>query len=80
MKLRNINQVNDFLMAVDKCKGNVWLKFKNADWFNLKSELSRYVALGALICDHGDELELFCDKIEDETNFYEFFDNHNDVL
>ena len=80
MKLNTEFELADFLNAVRKAKGNVWLESVQGDKYNLKSTLSRYVAFAALITDHGDELELFCDKREDESLFFEFFYEHPHVL
>lgn len=79
MNFQNIEQIDDFLDAVQKCTGNVYLKSIDGDVFNLKSRLSQYVAIGALLDDQGDCLELFCDKTEDERHFYEFFAEHPEV-
>ena len=79
MKFQNIDQIDDFLEAVHKCKGGVYLKSTDGDVFNLKSRLSQYVAIGALLDDEGDCLELFCDKTEDEGYFYKFFVEHPEV-
>lgn len=49
------------------------------DVFNLKSRLSQYVAIGALLGDEGDYLELFCDEREDEAHFFKFFGEHPEV-
>lgn len=70
MKIKNIEQVNEFLAAVDKCKGEVWLLSSQGDELNLKSRLSQYVAIGALLKDYNEDLELFCQFVEDEHNFY----------
>lgn len=79
MKIRNVNQLDDFLSAVNKCKGDVYLKSTDGDVFNLKSRLSQYVAIGALLDDECERLELFCDKTEDEGYFYKFFAEHPEV-
>lgn len=79
MKFKNICQIDDFLSAVHKCTGGVYLKSTDGDVFNLKSRLSQYVAIGALLDDEGDCLELFCDKTEDEGYFYQFFIEHPEV-
>ena len=79
MKIRNVNQLDDFLSAVNKCKGDVYLKSTDGDVFNLKSRLSQYVAIGALLDDECECLELFCDKTEDEGYFYKFFAEHPEV-
>ena len=79
MKLTKISQVQDFLTAVNKAKDNVWLMSIYGDKYNLKSLLTQYVAMGALLGDRGDELELFCDSKEDESLFLNFFHNHPEV-
>ena len=76
MRLHNIKEVQDFLAIVNSCEGNVWLESKDGDKFNLKSELSQYVALGALLETRGDELELFCSSYNDESKFLAFFFEH----
>ena len=57
MKLSKIEQVNEFLAIVDSCKGDVTLRSVDGDIFNLKSKLSQYIAIAALLGQHGDELE-----------------------
>ena len=79
MKLKNEIEITDFLAAVKQAKGEVWLESTQGDRYNLKSTLSRYVAIGALIENHGDELELFCSS-GDEGLFYNFFEKHPDTL
>lgn len=75
MKIKNIEEVEGFLDAVNKCKGEVWLESPDGDKFNLKSKFSRYIALGALLSENGDNLELFCSLPEDTYYFYEYFTN-----
>lgn len=72
MKLTNIKQVEDFIAAVNRAHSNVWLVSPQGDRYNMKSALSQYIALGALLGQHGDELELFCDSKQDEGLFIEF--------
>ena len=78
MRLKSINEVNDFLAVVDSCNGDVWLESQYGDRFNLKSKLSQYVAIGALLSDSQEELELFCSK-EDEDKFFTYFREHPGV-
>ena len=73
MKIKNIEEVEGFLDAVNQCKGEVWLESPDGDKFNLKSKFSRYIALGALLSESGDNLELFCSLPEDTYYFYEYF-------
>lgn len=80
MKILNEKELNSFLEAVSKAKGNIFLKSAEGDCFNLKSPLSRYVAIGELLSGHGDELELFCDNRSDEQFFFKFFKENPEVL
>lgn len=79
MRIQNINQLNDFIRAVKNCKGMVWLVSPEGDKFNLKSEFSRYVALGELLSQRGEDLELFCANQADEGQFFSFLDMHPEV-
>lgn len=79
MKLCKEIEISDFLAAIKKANGAVWLESSQGDKYNLKSTLSRYVAIAALIENHGDELELFCTP-GDEGLFYKFFEKHPETL
>ena len=79
MKFTRHSEVNDFISTVEDCEGHVWLESKDGDRFNLKSLFSRYIAIGALLDNHGDELELFCQLPEDRVKFYKYFNDHPGV-
>ena len=72
MRLKNVNQVNKFKEVINECTGNVYIHTPQGDVFNLKSALSEYIAIGRLLDEHGDELELFADLREDETRLFLF--------
>ena len=80
MKLSNIEQVNEFLAVVKTCEGEVYLTSQQGDKFNLKSSFSQYIAMGALLGEKGDELELWCDNPSDENRFFQFLNEHPEVL
>lgn len=80
MRLRNIDDINDFLALVESCVGEVYLTSQYGDKFCLKSYISRYIALGALLGERGDELEIYCENKEDESKFMKFFYDHEHVL
>ena len=80
MKLNNIKEIEGFLEAVNKCKGNVYLRSPMCDIYNLKSALSQYIAIGALLEDHYEQLELFCEDRDDIHHFFEYFDEFPKVL
>lgn len=72
MKLKNIKEVEQFRKVVHECEGDVYLKSQEGDVFNLKSALSEYIALGQLLGEQGDNLELFADRREDEAQLINF--------
>ena len=59
--LKDIRDLEAFRAAVKHCKGDVILrKNDGSEEFNLKSELSEFVALGKLADMHGENYEIFC--------------------
>lgn len=72
MKLVNIKEVEQFRKVVHECEGDVYLKSNEGDVFNLKSAMSEYIALGRLLSEQGDSLELFADRREDEARLLHF--------
>ena len=67
MRLTNMKDVKKFIEAVNACEHDVYLKSLEGDVFNLKSSLSQYIAIGRLIEESGDNLELFAQTREDEA-------------
>lgn len=67
MKLTNVNDVQMFMATVNACENDVYLKSPEGDVFNLKSSLSQYIAIGRLLEESGDSLELFAQTREDEA-------------
>lgn len=60
MRLRSEADVQEFLDAVSQCGGDVYLKSPEGDIFNLKSSMSRYIAIGRLIEEQGDTPGALC--------------------
>lgn len=73
MKLRNIKEVEMLMQTVDSCDGDVWVESIYGDRYNLKSKLSQYVAIGKILSESGDELELYCQLKSDESKFFDLF-------
>ena len=71
MKLSNVKDVQTFLAAVNACESDVYLKSMEGDVLNLKSSLSQYIAIGRLLEESGDTLELFAQTREDEARLLE---------
>ena len=80
MRLTNSKEIMEFRYAIAKCKGDVWLEDQEGNKFNLKSVISQYIALGELLQDKGESLELFCSMPEDESHFHKFFHDNPEVL
>lgn len=80
MKIKKEIELHAFLEAVKNAKNDVVLKSPDGSEFNLKSLFSQYMAIGALLGDHGDELELFCANKNDEGLFLKFFNDYPEVL
>jgi hypothetical protein len=77
MKLSNVTDIEDFWKTIDKCQGSVWLESANGDRLDLKSVFSRYLAIGKLIEDRNEELELFASDREDEHMLMQFLKNRD---
>ena len=76
MLLKNAHDIDSLLETVSKCRGDVILRNINQyEEFNLKSTLSRYIAIGELCKEHGDEWEIFCMDKADEGYMLTFFMN-----
>ena len=74
MLLKNAKDIDNLIKAVDRCRGDVLLRSTDGrEEFNLKSVLSRYVAIGELCKDHGDSYEIFCMNKADEAYMLNFF-------
>lgn len=67
MKLSNVKDVHKFIETINSCEHDVYLKSLEGDVFNLKSSLSQYIAVGRLLEESGDTLELFAQTSEDEA-------------
>lgn len=76
MKLSSEADVQKFKDTVRKCKGIVYIiDPQTGTVFNLMSLFAEYLAIGNLLSDKGDDLEIFCTKGEDEQLFYDLFRN-----
>ena len=80
MKFTNAEQVEKFLAVVDGCEKDVYLKSIYGDVYNLKSRLSQYLGVAALLSEHGDELELWCANKNDEARMLNFLTANPDIL
>ena len=72
MKIRNLKDINSSKIAIAQCHGEVWLESIYGDKYNLKSELSQYVAMADLLRDKEENLELFARLPEDQAILMDF--------
>ena len=76
MLLKNAKDIDNLIDAIDHCRGDVLLRSTDGrEEFNLKSVLSRYVAIGELCRDHGDSYEVYCMNRADEGYMMSFFNS-----
>ena len=74
MLLKNIHDIDAFMNAVNRCRDDVILRSCDMkEEFNLKSTLSKYIAIGELCKEKGDSYEIFCMNKADENYMLEFF-------
>ncbi len=76
MKVMNIDNPEKFFEVVNKCKGTVELVTKEGDRLNLKSQLTKYVALTKLFADNAiPEMELVAHEPDDVNLLLEYMVN-----
>ena len=66
MNLANVDAIHAFLDAVAAYKGEVYLKSREGDVFNLKSSLSQYIAIGKLLEESGNAVVLSAEDPQEE--------------
>ena len=72
IQLHNIN-FEDFIDAIDKCKGDVYLETKEGDVLNLKSKLCQMIGLSTILKNtEVEEATVRCTNQEDETMLFRF--------
>ena len=72
--LNDLTDIENFMQAVDACNGGVVLRsIDGKEEFNLKSELSRRVAISRLCGADGEDYEVFCLCREDMGPMLNFF-------
>lgn len=72
MKLKRVEDFDLFRDTLKQCVGEVYLESQEGDRYNLKSTLSQYIALWALLRNDGHRLRLVCSDPEEAAKFSEF--------
>ncbi|MBP3475365.1 MAG: polya polymerase [Lachnospiraceae bacterium] len=73
MKVMNIDDPEKFFEVVNKCKGTVELVTAEGDRLNLKSQLTKYVALTKLFADNMiPEMEIVAHDPDDVNRLLEY--------
>ena len=82
MLLKNTHDIEKLNEALGRCHGDVILRSADGrEEYNLKSGLSRYVAIGMLCQDEGDSYEVFCmDRSDESTMMHFFYDLEHETL
>ena len=73
MKIMNLTNVEGFLKTVNNCSGSVELITKEGDRLNLKSELTKYVALTSFFTEARiPEMEIVISEPDDALKLVSF--------
>ena len=74
MLLKNAKNAEELSKVIAKCEGDVILRsVDGTEEFNMKSELSRFIAIGRLCEERGEYYEIFCMNKSDEQYLLKFF-------
>ena len=70
MKIKNIENPEEFLKVIDSCKGRVELITDDGDRLNLKSKLCQLVSLSTIFSSAAKipEMEIVAHELEDSNN------------
>ena len=71
MRLATKTDIKAFRYVISKCEGPVWLESPAGDRYELKSVLSQYAAIGELLKDRDQDLEIFASNQEDQARIAE---------
>lgn len=72
IQLHNVD-FDDFIKAVDECKGDVYLETTDGDVLNLKSKLCQMLGLSTILKNTEiSEATIRCTNPEDETMLFRF--------
>lgn len=72
IQLHNVD-FDDFIKAIDECKGDVYLETKDGDVLNLKSKLCQMIGLSTILNNSEvTEATIRCANPEDETMLFRF--------
>ena len=72
--LKTTRDIDNLIKDVDRCRGDVILRSGDGrEEYNLKSVLSRYIGIGALLSDGGDQYEIYCMEKADVANMMHFY-------
>ncbi len=73
MRLKTKAQIEDFKTLVGKCVGNVYLVSPDRnDFFNMRSNFSKFIAIDRLLNDADTEWEVHCSDPFDQIKINEF--------
>ena len=72
IQLHNVD-FEDFIKAIDECKGDVYLETSDGDVLNLKSKLCQMIGLSTILKNtEVAEATIRCTNAEDETMLFRF--------
>ena len=74
MKIKNIDNPEEFLKVIDSCEGNGELITDDGDRLNLKSKLCQLVSLSTIFSSSAQipEMEIVAHELEDSKKIMDF--------
>ena len=76
MKLTSIQEINAFKDAIDRASGNVWAEDTDGRRYDLKDEMEQYIAIGEMLKDPDNNLEIFTSSKSAESALLDFFSRY----
>ena len=73
LKLFNLTDIQGFFSVVESCEGDVYITSPNGAKFNLKSNLTKYIAFSKILINaEAEQLELEVTNSKDAGKFIDF--------
>lgn len=82
MKIKNIDNPEEFLKVIDSCQGKVELITDDGDRLNLKSKLCQLVSLSTIFSSSAQipEMEIVAHELEDSKKIMDFLYERTNVI
>lgn len=73
MKLATIQEIEAFKDVLNEAEGSVWTEDMSGHRYDLKNAMEQYIAIGEMLKDPDNDLELFASDKNTERQLLGFF-------